>query len=70
MKAFYECGVQDTETQLAEEVAAVCRDYCTQSWAVALDRVGVSANFQLMRAENIFFPEDIREVPNTVPPLE
>ena len=29
MKAFYECGLQDTETQLAKEVAAVCRDYCT-----------------------------------------
>ena len=28
--ASYESGVLDTETQLAEEVAGVCRDYCTR----------------------------------------
>ena len=38
--ASYECGVQDTEACLAEEVAAVCRDYCTESWGVAMDRAG------------------------------
>ena len=28
--ASYESGVLDTETRLAEEVAGVCRDYCTR----------------------------------------
>ena len=29
--ASYECGVLDTEACLTEEVATVCRDYCTES---------------------------------------
>ena len=31
MKASYERRVLDMETRLAEEVAVVCRDYCTES---------------------------------------
>ena len=61
MKASYECGVQNTETWLAEEVAAVCKDYSIELWGVALDRAGVSTDSELRRAENIFFPEDIRD---------
>ena len=38
VKAFYECGVRDTETRLIEEVAVVCKDYCIESWGVAMDR--------------------------------
>ena len=30
-RASYECGVEDTENRLAEEVARVCRDYCTET---------------------------------------
>ena len=37
MKASYERGVHDTEAQLFEEVVVVCRDYCTESWGVAMD---------------------------------
>ena len=59
MKAFDERGVRDMETRLVEEVAIVCRDYCTKSWGVATDRVGVPEDFELRRAENIFFLEDI-----------
>ena len=33
----YERGVLDTETRLAEEVAIVRRNYCTESWGVAID---------------------------------
>ena len=55
----YECGVQDTETLLAEEVVEVCRDYCTKTWAEALNRARVFSNSELRRAENIFFSEDI-----------
>ena len=58
----YDRGVRDTEVRLAEEVAAVCREYITVSWGVALDRVAVPADSDLRKAENIFFPEDIREI--------
>ena len=68
VNASYERGVLDTEICLADEVAIVCRDYCTKSWGVAIDRAGVPANSELRRAESIFFPEDIREILNTVPP--
>ena len=70
MAASSECGVLDTKTRLVEEVAAVCRDYCTESWRVAMDRAGVPIDFELRRAESIFFPEDIREIPGMVPPSE
>ena len=64
----YECGVLETEIQLAEEVAGVCRDYCAKTWAEALNQVGVPTDFELRSAKNIFFPEDIREVSMMLPP--
>ena len=68
--ASYERGVADTETRLTEEVAAVCRDYITVSWGVVLDRAAVPTDSDLRKIENIFFPEDIREIPSSVPPEE
>ena len=68
MNASYDRGVADMETRLAEEVAVVCRDYISESWGVAMDRVGVPTDSELRRLENIFFPEDIRETTNIVPP--
>ena len=68
MNASYDRGVADMETRLAEEVSVVCRDYISESWGVAMDRVGVPADSELRRLENIFFPEDIRETTNIVPP--
>ena len=62
--ASYERGVSDTEVRLAEEVATVCREYIIQSWGVALDRAAVSADFDLRKIKNVFFPEDVRETPN------
>ena len=50
---------EEIEAQLVEEVAKVCRDYYAETWAEALNRAGVLANFKLRRVENIFFPEDI-----------
>ena len=70
MNASYERGVADTKTRLSEKVAVVCRDYCTESWGVAMDRSGVPVDSELRRAENIFFPKDIREIPDMVPPIE
>ena len=62
VKASYEYRVLDTENRLTEEVVVVCRDYCTESWGVAMDRVGVLADSELRRVENAFFPKDIREI--------
>ena len=64
----YERGVQETESWLAKEVVWVCRDYYTETWVKALNRGGVLADSELRRAENIFFLEDIQEVPVTLPP--
>ena len=70
VKAFYERGVQDMEARLLEEVAVVCRDYCTKSWGVAMDRAGVPIDSELRKADNIFFPKDIREIPESDLPPE
>ena len=59
VKASYECGVRDMEIFRAKEVALVCKDYCTESWGIVMDRVGVPVDSELKRAENIFFSEDI-----------
>ena len=64
--ALYDRGVRDTEVRLTEEVATVCREYITTSWGVALDRAAIPADSDLRKAENIFFPEDIREIPDEV----
>ena len=61
-------GVMDTETTLAEEVVGVCRDYCVETWAEALNRAGVLAISELRSTENIFFSEDIRENLAMLPP--
>ena len=65
--ASYERGVVDIEARLTEEVATVCRDYITMSWGVALDWAAIPADSDLRKIENIFFPEDIREIPGSVP---
>ena len=70
VKASYERGVLDTENRLTEEVAIVCRDYCTESWGVAMDWARVPTDSELRRAENIFFPEDIQEIPELDPSSE
>ena len=62
--ASYERGVQETKTWLA----GVCRNYCTEVWAKALNQAGVPADSELRSAENIFFLEDSREVPAMLPP--
>ena len=65
--ASYKRGVADTEARLTEEMAIVCRDYITMSWGVALDQAAVPADFDLRKIENIFFPENIREILGSVP---
>jgi len=63
----YERRVTDTKARLTEEVVTVCRDYITVSWGVVMDRTVVLADFDLRKVENIFFPEDIREILDSVP---
>ena len=70
MAASYECGVADTEARLIEEVVTVCKDYIAMSWGVALDWAAVPMDSDLRKIENIFFPEDICEIPGSVPPEE
>ena len=65
VKASYEHGVLDTEARLTEEVVVVCKDYCTKSRGVAMDRARVPVDSELRRVENIFFPEDILEIPES-----
>ena len=70
MNASYERGVTDTKTWLLEKVAVVCKDYCTESWGVAMDQAGVPIDSELRRAESIFFPVNIWEILDTVPSTE
>ena len=48
---------------MAEEVAKVCRDYCTVTWNEALNSAGVFTDFELRKVENVYFLEHIREIP-------
>ena len=73
----YERGMLETEQRLAKEVAEVCRDYYTITWNEALNSAGVSADSELRKAENVYFPEHLREIladPSStalpLPPLE
>ena len=59
-------GAQETEARLSEEIPEVCRDYCSISWAHALDAAGVPADSVLRLPENIFYPAEIRENPDDV----
>ena len=70
VSAFYDRGVADTKTCLAEEVVVVCKDYVTESWGVAMDQAGVPIDSELRRAESIFFSVNIWEILDMVPSTE
>ena len=57
--ASYEQGVQETEARLAKELTVVCRDYCSEVWAKALNRVEFSTTSEWRLAENVYYLEDI-----------
>ena len=67
-QAPYDHGVQETKIRLVKELVKVCRDYCKEVWAKALNRTGVPATFEWRNAENIFYIEDIRKVTAVLPP--
>ena len=51
------------ERRLTEEVAEVCRDYCSMTWDAALNSAGVPAESKLRKAKRVFYPEHIKEIP-------
>ena len=64
----YERGVLETEARLIAEVTAVCREYCAETYNQALDRAGIPTDFDLRRADQVYYPEDLRENITTPPP--
>ena len=66
-RAAYQLGTEETEARLTEELPEVCRDYCSISWAQALNVVGVPADSTMRLPENVFYPPEIREVPADAP---
>ena len=64
----YERGVLEMEARLTAEVTMVCRDYCAETYYQALDQAGVPADSDLRRADQIYYLEDIRKDPTTLPP--
>jgi len=63
-KASYQLEVAKTEARLSEELLEVCRDYCSISWAHALNAAGIPADLVLRLPEKVFFPPEIREIPD------
>ena len=55
---------EETEARLSEEIPEVCRDYCSISWAHALDAARIPTNSALRLPEKVFFPPEIRENPD------
>ena len=54
------------EQRLTEEVAEVCRDYCSVTWDAALNSAGVPAESKLRKAKMVFYPEHIKEIPTNL----
>ena len=63
-KAAHQLGIQETEAKLSEEIPEVCRDYCSISWAHALDAAGIPADSVLRLPKKVFYPQEIRENPD------
>ena len=66
-RAAYQLGLEETEARLTEELSEVCRDYCSISWAQALNAAGVPADSAMRLPKNVFYPSETREVPANVP---
>ena len=59
--------MEETEVRLSEELPEVCRDYCSISWAHAFNAAGIPADSALRLPEKVFFPPEIREIPDEAP---
>ena len=58
-KASYQLGAEETEARLSKELPEVCRDYCSVSWAHALNAAGIPADSDLRLPKKVFFPPEI-----------
>ena len=67
--AAYEREVLETKARLTAEVTVVYEDYCPETYYQALDWAGVPADSDLRRADQVYYPEDIREDPTALPSL-
>ena len=68
-QASYNLRVQETEVRLADELAEVCRDYCQEVWVEALNLARVPVTSEWRKAQNVYYPSDIREVPTALLPF-
>ena len=66
-EAAYKRGMEDIEKRLAKEITEVCRDYCSETWVEALNCAGVPPDFELRKAESVFFSKVIKEAPTDLP---
>ena len=64
---FYDLGVQETKAHLTKELAGVCREYCLEVWTEALNVAETPADSKWRKAENVFYPEDLRDVLEAAP---
>ena len=64
----YERGVLEMKARLTTEVTAICREYCAKMYNQALDRVGIPADSDLRRVDQVYYLEDLRENTTTPPP--
>ena len=64
----YERRVLEMKARLTTEVTAVCREYCAKMYNQSLDRVGIPADSDLRRVDQVYYLEDLRENTTTPPP--
>ena len=48
--------------------SAACKEYCVEKYSQALDRAGIPADSDLMRTDQVYYLEDLREDPTPPPP--
>lgn len=56
---FYDLRVQETEVQLTDELAEVCKDYCLKVWTEALNVVRAPTNSKWKNTRNVYYLEDL-----------
>ena len=66
---FNDLGVPETEARLTDKLDGVCRDYCLKVWTEALNVVGAPVDSGWSKAENVYYPKDLREAPKTASSL-
>ena len=55
--------MKEIEACLTDELDGVYRDYCLEVWTEVLNLTRVPAASKWRRAENVYYPQDLREAP-------